>query len=170
MQAIFQAIHLSRIIECPILSTPGGVTSYHKPPVHLLIKRDGRFMLRRTVKKKGRCMDGKTGWTSAVFTPRGEESTVSCQIARCSLLTPGLRVSEEIHLASSQVPTDGSSRSFLTGFGVLRWGTKHEAHQANCLTDLHRKWSRVKSGVVRILQPQQLYPGQCRNPPPPLLF
>lgn len=39
LQAIFQAIHLSRIIERPILSTPGGVTSYHKPPAPLLIKR-----------------------------------------------------------------------------------------------------------------------------------
>lgn len=39
LQAIFQPIHLARIIECPCLSTPGGVTSYHKPPAPLLIKQ-----------------------------------------------------------------------------------------------------------------------------------
>lgn len=41
LQAIFQPIHLARIIECPCLSTPGGVTSYHKPPAPLLIKKRG---------------------------------------------------------------------------------------------------------------------------------
>lgn len=39
LQAIFQPIHLARIIECPCLSTPRGVTSYHKPPAQLLIKQ-----------------------------------------------------------------------------------------------------------------------------------
>lgn len=39
LQAIFQPIHLARIIECPCLSMPAGVTSYHKPPVPLLIKQ-----------------------------------------------------------------------------------------------------------------------------------
>lgn len=38
-QATFRAIHLSGIIERPILSTPAGVTSYHQPPVPLFIKR-----------------------------------------------------------------------------------------------------------------------------------
>lgn len=108
LQAIFQTIHLSGIMECPILSTPGGVTSYHKPPGPLLIKRDGRFRMGRIVKKKGGCTDGETGWTSAVSTLRGEETTAGRQIARCSLLTPGLRASEEIHLASSRVPADSS--------------------------------------------------------------
>lgn len=109
LQAIFQAIHLSRIIERPILSMPGGVTSYHKPPVPLLIKRDGRIRLGGIVKKNGRRMDGETGWRSAVLTPRGWGTTVGRQIARCSLLTHGLGASEEINLVSSQVPTDSSA-------------------------------------------------------------
>lgn len=75
LQAIFQPIHLSRIIECLCLSTPEGVTSYHKPPAPLLIKRDGRIRLRRIVKKKkrkkGRKMDGGTGWTGTVFHSEG---------------------------------------------------------------------------------------------------
>lgn len=54
-------------------------------------------------------MDGETGWTGGVFTPRGEGTTVGRQIARCSLLAHGLRASEEINLASSQVPTDSSA-------------------------------------------------------------
>lgn len=106
MQAIFQAIHLSRIMERPILSTPGGVTSYHKPPAPLLIKRDGRIRLRRIVKKKGRRTDGRT---SAAFTLRGEGTTGRRQIARCSLLTSGLRAREEINLVPSQVPTDSGA-------------------------------------------------------------
>lgn len=109
LQAIFQAIHLSRIMERPLLSTPGGVTSYHKPPVPLLIKRDGRIRLRRIVKKKGGGMDGETGWVRAVSTLRGDGTTVGRQIARCSLLTPGLGACEEINLASSRVPTDSSA-------------------------------------------------------------
>lgn len=39
LQAIFQPIHLARIIECLCLSAPGGVTSYHKAPAPLLIKQ-----------------------------------------------------------------------------------------------------------------------------------
>lgn len=39
LQAIFQPIHLARIIECPCLSAPGGVTSYHEPQAPLLIKQ-----------------------------------------------------------------------------------------------------------------------------------
>lgn len=39
LQAIFQPIHLAGIIECLCLSTPGGVTSYHKPPAPLIIKQ-----------------------------------------------------------------------------------------------------------------------------------
>lgn len=62
--------------------------------------------MRRIVKKKGRRTDGRTGWTSAVFTLRGEGTTARRQIARCSLLTSGLRACEEINLVSSQVPTD----------------------------------------------------------------
>ena len=65
LQAIFQPIHLARIIECPCLSTPGGVTSYHKPPAPLLIKQGmGGSSLRRMIKKKKggeRRMDGGKG-------------------------------------------------------------------------------------------------------------
>lgn len=76
LQAIFQPIHLSRIIECLCLSTPEGVTSYHKPPAPLLIKRDGRIRLRRIVKKKKkgkgeRRMEGQAG-PVLFFTLRGE--------------------------------------------------------------------------------------------------
>lgn len=103
LQAIFQAIHLSGIIERPILSTPGGVTSYHRPPAPLLIKRDGRIRLRRIVKKHGGRAggrtDGRTGRTGAAFTLGGEETTARRQIARCSLLTSGLRACEEIKSA-----------------------------------------------------------------------
>lgn len=63
----------------------------------------------RIVKKKGGRTDGGTGWTGAVFTLRGEGTTAGRQIARCSLLTPGLGAAEEINLASSQVPADSGA-------------------------------------------------------------
>lgn len=39
LQAVFLPIHPARLIECPRLSMPAGVTSYHKPPAPLLIKQ-----------------------------------------------------------------------------------------------------------------------------------
>lgn len=55
LQAIFQPIHLARIMECPCLSVPGGVTSYHKLPASLLIKpgMEGSSCGRMIKKKEG---------------------------------------------------------------------------------------------------------------------
>lgn len=55
LQAIFQPIHLARIMECPCLSVPGGVTSYHKLPAALLIKQgmEGSSCGRMIKKKEG---------------------------------------------------------------------------------------------------------------------
>lgn len=143
LQAIFQAIHLSRIIERPILSTPGGVTSYHKPPAPLLIKRDGRIGLGRIVKKKGRRTDGRTAWTSAVFTLRGEGTTARRQIARCSLLT-----GDKFGLITSPHRQQGSG-CCLTGFRVVRWGTKHQLPDwPSEKVEQRRQWSRVDSAAL----------------------
>lgn len=59
LQAIFQPIHLAGIIECPCLSTPGGVTSYHKPQAPLLIKQG--MGGRRWGWWKDRRMEGERG-------------------------------------------------------------------------------------------------------------
>jgi len=57
-----QPIHLARIIECPCLSTPRGVTSYHKPPAPLLIKQGmGGITFRTKIKKRRKIERGEMG-------------------------------------------------------------------------------------------------------------
>lgn len=128
LQAVFLPIHPARLIECPRLSMPAGVTSYHKPPAPLLIKQ---WMGGSAIKKRESGTEGEIEermraiLTDALWRWSCSQSAEGRRAGRSSLLTSYLGFSVKINLASSHLPSDHVvGAAGVGGAGVLRWATK----------------------------------------------